>query len=89
MKPTLPPIDPWRQLQTELRDLAFLLDLRGSHEAADLAVTIAAHIDELLADEAAVAATSQLPPSCWRQLRSLMYLALRSGLKLNRHRADS
>lgn len=39
---------PWAQLQTELRDLAFLLDRRGSHAAADLAATTAARIGELL-----------------------------------------
>lgn len=37
----------WIQLQTELRDLAFVLDRQGSHVAADLACTIAARIDEL------------------------------------------
>ncbi|MEJ1972947.1 MAG: hypothetical protein WDM96_10955 [Lacunisphaera sp.] len=45
------PASPWTQLQTELRDLAYLLDRKGSHTAADLAVTIAARIDELLANE--------------------------------------
>ncbi|MES2694429.1 MAG: hypothetical protein V4773_13210 [Verrucomicrobiota bacterium] len=42
---------PWLQLQTELRDLAFLLDRRGSHAAADLAATTAARIGELLESE--------------------------------------
>jgi len=48
----------WTQLQTELRDLAFVLDRHGSHVAADLASAIAARIDELHADE-----YEQLPPS--------------------------
>lgn len=38
----------WVGLQTELRDLAFVLDRQGSHEAADLACAVAARIDELL-----------------------------------------
>ncbi|MDF3056606.1 MAG: hypothetical protein K0R17_821 [Rariglobus sp.] len=37
----------WIRLQTELRDLAFVLDRQGSHAAADLATIIAARIDEL------------------------------------------
>lgn len=47
---TRPP-SPWRQLQTELRDLAFLLDRQGSHAAAELAVSLAARIDELPSGE--------------------------------------
>ena len=38
----------WRQLQTELRDLAFLLDRQGSHAAAELAVNLAAGFDDLI-----------------------------------------
>lgn len=50
------PIDPpnarWTRLQTELRDLAFILDRRGSHAAADVATAVATRIEELLsADE--------------------------------------
>jgi hypothetical protein len=37
-----------QQLQTELRDLAFLLDRQGSYAAAELAVSLAAGFDELL-----------------------------------------
>lgn len=42
------PVTSWRQLQTELRDLAFVLDRQGSFAAAELAVNLAAGIDELL-----------------------------------------
>lgn len=52
---------PWVQLQTELRDLAFLLDRRGSHAAADLAATTAARIGELL--EIETPATATVAPS--------------------------
>ena len=45
--PHLPLDARWTRLQTELRDLAFVLDCQGSHEAADLAAMIAARIDEL------------------------------------------
>ncbi|HEY1111317.1 MAG TPA: hypothetical protein VGE76_21865 [Opitutaceae bacterium] len=48
---------PWSQLQIELRDLAFQLDRRGSHAAADLAVTVAARIGELLETETPVPVT--------------------------------
>lgn len=52
MNPTTTlPANPWTQLQTELRDLAFLLDRRGNPAAADVATTIAARIDELLTPE--------------------------------------
>lgn len=42
------PLSSWRQLQTELRDLAFLLDRQGSYASAELVVSLAADIDELL-----------------------------------------
>lgn len=42
------PVTSWRQLQTELRDLAFVLDRQGSHAAAELAIGLAAGFDELL-----------------------------------------
>lgn len=48
---THPPTSPWTQLQTELRDLAFLLDRQGSHTAADVAAMISARIDELMAEK--------------------------------------
>lgn len=52
MNPRHVPLDArWTQLQTELRDLAFVLDRQGSHAAADLASTVAARIDELLGDD--------------------------------------
>ena len=38
----------WLELQTELRDLAFVLDRKGNPAAADLAATVAARIGELL-----------------------------------------
>jgi hypothetical protein len=41
----------WIQLQTELRDLAFVLDRKGNPAAADLAATVAARIGELLNEE--------------------------------------
>lgn len=59
---------PWVQLQTELRDLAFLLDRRGSHAAADLAATTAARIGELLAGETPALETG--PTSKATKLRS-------------------
>lgn len=43
----------WLQLQTELRDLAFVLDRRGSPAAAELAITVAARIGELVAEDMA------------------------------------
>ncbi len=43
------PVTSWRQLQTELRDLAYLLDRQGSHATAELVVGLAASLDELLA----------------------------------------
>ncbi len=46
------PANPWAQLQTELRDLAYTLDRRGSPAAADVATSIAARIGELLTEEA-------------------------------------
>lgn len=52
---------PWTQLQIELRDLAFQLDRRGSHAAADLAATVAARIGELLEAEALVPAVAAMP----------------------------
>ncbi len=42
------PVTSWRQLQTELRDLAYLLDRQGSHATAELVVGLAAGVDELL-----------------------------------------
>lgn len=39
---------PWLRLQTELRDLAFVLDREGNPAAADVASMIAARIDEVL-----------------------------------------
>ena len=69
------------QLKAELRDLAFLLDQRGSREAADLAVAIAAEIDELLADESTLALCAQLPPPGQRALRNLICIALRARLE--------
>ena len=36
------------QLCTQLRDLAFILDREGSHAAADLAVTVAQHLNEII-----------------------------------------
>lgn len=39
---------PWMQLQTELRDLAYVLDRQGNPAAADVATTVAARIGELL-----------------------------------------
>jgi hypothetical protein len=49
----IPPIpaNRWVALQTELRDLAFVLDRKGNPAAADLASTIAARIGELLTEE--------------------------------------
>jgi L-ascorbate metabolism protein UlaG (beta-lactamase superfamily) len=41
---------PWLRLQTELRDLAFVLDRGGNPAAADVASMVAARIDEVLAD---------------------------------------
>ena len=41
----------WLQLQTELRDLAFMLDRQGNPGAADVASIIAARIGELLTEE--------------------------------------
>jgi len=41
----------WIQMQTELRDLAYQLDLRGSVAAAELAVSLAARIEDLLTQE--------------------------------------
>lgn len=52
---------PWIQLQTELRELAFLLDRRGSHAAADLAATTAARIGELLDAESPTPAIDATP----------------------------
>jgi hypothetical protein len=49
----------WRQLQTELRDLAFLLDRQGSHSAAELAVSLAAGFDQFLAQSPIVVETQQ------------------------------
>lgn len=46
-----PPAHRWLQLQTELRDLAFVLDRKGNPAAADLAATVAARIGELLHEE--------------------------------------
>jgi hypothetical protein len=51
----------WTQLQTELRDLAFVLDRQGNHTAADLAATVAARIEELLAAEIQKQAVSHNP----------------------------
>lgn len=49
-KPT--PLDKrWVGLQNDLRDIAFVLDRQGSHEAADLACTIATRIGELLSGD--------------------------------------
>lgn len=53
----------WAQLQTELRDLAFVLDRQGSHVAADLACTIAARIDELHDAQPGPLPDSPPPPS--------------------------
>jgi L-ascorbate metabolism protein UlaG (beta-lactamase superfamily) len=41
----------WLQLQTELRDLAFMLDRGGNPAAADVASMVAARIGELLTEE--------------------------------------
>ncbi|HRE82696.1 MAG TPA: hypothetical protein PLN52_16750 [Opitutaceae bacterium] len=41
----------WIQMQTELRDIAYQLDLRGSVAAAELAVALAARIEDLLTQE--------------------------------------
>ena len=41
----------WLELQTELRDLAFVLDRKGNPGAADLASSIAVRIGELLTEE--------------------------------------
>ncbi len=61
MNPTaFHPAHPWRQLQTELRDLAYTLDRRGSHTAADVATSIAARIGELLAQEPPLTAPATL-----------------------------
>lgn len=43
------PMTSWRQLQTELRDLAYLLDRQGSHATAELVVGLAAGLEDLLA----------------------------------------
>jgi hypothetical protein len=48
----LPANLPWIRLQTELRDLAFVLDRQGNPTAADVASMIAARIDELITDNA-------------------------------------
>lgn len=60
---------PWVQLQTELRDLAFLLDRRGSHAAADLAATTAARIGELLEIEAPALETGPASRTTKRRAR--------------------
>jgi hypothetical protein len=52
MNPITSSTCPWRQLQIELREHAFVLDLAGNPTAADLAAMIAARIDELLAEKA-------------------------------------
>lgn len=54
---------PWTQLQTELRDLAYVLDRRGSHTAADLASSVAARIGELLGEETSAPAGDSRPAS--------------------------
>lgn len=41
----------WLELQTELRDLAFVLDRKGNPAAADVASSIAVRIGELLTEE--------------------------------------
>ena len=41
----------WLQLQTELRDLAFVLDRKGNPAAADLASSVAVRIGELLIED--------------------------------------
>jgi len=48
---TRPAPSPWTQLQTELRDQAYVLDRQGNLAAADLAAAVAARIGELLAAE--------------------------------------
>jgi hypothetical protein len=53
----------WVQLQTELRDLAFVLDRRGSHAAADVATTAAARIGELLSEGAGPKVPGAIPSS--------------------------
>lgn len=52
--PKITPANPWRLLQNELRDLAFVLDRQGDHGGADVASITAARIGELL-DEVATA----------------------------------
>jgi len=44
-------VNRWVELQTELRDLAFVLDRKGNPAAADVAATIAVRIGELLTEE--------------------------------------
>lgn len=60
---------PWTQLQIELRDLAFQLDRRGSHAAADLAATVAARIGELIETEALVPAGAAMPATAVNRRR--------------------
>jgi hypothetical protein len=50
---------PWIKLQTELRELAFVLDRKGNPVAADVAAEIAARIDEVLNAETQAAANLQ------------------------------
>lgn len=50
LAPTLS-LNRWIELQTELRDLAFVLDRKGNPAAADVAATIAVRIGELLTEE--------------------------------------
>jgi hypothetical protein len=58
-----PPAHRWLQLQTELRDLAFVLDRKGNPAAADLAATVAARIGELLHEETGADRHTQRPAS--------------------------
>jgi hypothetical protein len=53
----------WLQLQTELRDLAFMLDRGGNPAAADVASMVAARIGELLNEETGAAPRAQAPAS--------------------------
>ncbi|WP_438479861.1 hypothetical protein [Oleiharenicola lentus] len=57
---------PWHQLQNELRDLAFLLDRKGNPVAADVAMNIAARIQELIAHTASTPALTLEASAHWR-----------------------
>ena len=50
----------WLELQTELRDLAFVLDRKGNPAAADVASSIAVRIGELVSEEISADSRAEL-----------------------------